>query len=68
MAVAEDFCGIDSIPTKHKFEVACGNTAVRLVSSGRHDNSVTIAFDLLLDIDSPTLLCPAMLETIALSC
>ena len=51
---------------KHRVEVACGNTAVRLISSGRYDNSVTLAFDLLFDIDSPTLLCPAMLE--ALTC
>jgi hypothetical protein len=58
------FIDVVVLKGKHKIDVACGNTAVRLVSSGRHDNSVTLAFDLLLDIVSPALVCPAMLEVL----
>lgn len=46
----------------HKIDVFCGNTAVRLVSSGKFENSVTVAFTILLDLKSPTLTCPSLLE------
>ena len=42
-------------------DIACDNTAVRLVSSGIFENSITIAFDLL--PDKPTqnsFACPAI--------
>lgn len=48
----------------HKIDVFCGNTAVRLVSSGTYENSVTIAFTILLDLKSPTLTCPSLLDGI----
>ncbi|RWS09067.1 corticotropin-releasing factor-binding protein-like protein, partial [Dinothrombium tinctorium] len=66
MVVAEDFCGVDSAPSQQKVDVACGNTAIRLVSSGEFDNSVTIAYDLYdpsLESASPSLICPTLLET-----
>lgn len=65
---------LDTIPSKshetdspipialHKIDVFCGNTAVRLVSSGKFENSVTVAFTILLDLKSPTLTCPSLLE------
>ncbi|GIX85662.1 corticotropin-releasing factor-binding protein [Caerostris extrusa] len=59
MSVAEDFCGMDSVQLNRVHEwlfsgrssvdVACGNSAVRLVSSGKFENSVTVSFDLLMD-------------------
>ncbi|RWS29993.1 corticotropin-releasing factor-binding protein-like protein [Leptotrombidium deliense] len=64
MMVAEDFCGVKSTPSKREVDVACGNTAIRLVSSGQYDNSVTIGFDLLLDFSSSSLICPALLEAL----
>lgn len=48
----------------HKIDVLCGNTAVRLVSSGKFENSVTVAFTILLDLKSPTLTCPSLLDGI----
>ncbi|CAL1287070.1 unnamed protein product [Larinioides sclopetarius] len=66
MTVAEDFCGMDSVPEflgRSSVDVACGNSAVRLVSSGKFENSVTVSFDLLMDWGSPSLVCPTLLET-----
>ncbi|XP_054713089.1 corticotropin-releasing factor-binding protein-like [Uloborus diversus] len=63
MSVAEDFCGTDSVPGRSSVDVACGNSAVRLVSSGKFENSVTVSFDLLMDWGSPSLVCPTLLET-----
>ncbi|KFM62210.1 Corticotropin-releasing factor-binding protein, partial [Stegodyphus mimosarum] len=63
MSVAEDFCGMDSVPGRSSVDVACGNSAVRLVSSGRFENSVTVSFDLLMDWGSPSLICPTLMET-----
>ncbi|GBL77422.1 Corticotropin-releasing factor-binding protein [Araneus ventricosus] len=63
MTVAEDFCGMDSVPGRSSVDVACGNSAVRLVSSGKFENSVTVSFDLLMDWGSPSLVCPTLLET-----
>lgn len=48
----------------HKIDVFCGNTAVRLVSSGKFENSVTVAFTILLDLKTPTLTCPSLLDGI----
>lgn len=59
MEVAEDFCGLDSTPNKNTISVGCGNTAVRLVSSGLYENSVTFQFGLLENFDSLNLACPA---------
>jgi hypothetical protein len=52
------------IAAQDKIDIFCGNTAVRLVSSGNFDNSVTFAFDLLLDLKSPSLTCPTLLESL----
>ncbi|KAI1289745.1 Corticotropin-releasing factor-binding protein [Halotydeus destructor] len=61
MEVADTFCGVDSKPENHNIDVFCGNTAVRLVSSGKYDNQVTISFDLLLDWSTPPALsCPRL--------
>lgn len=55
----------DSIPGKLKVDIACGNTAVRMVSSGNYENSVTIAFDLMTHkYKSSSLVCPAFLESL----
>ncbi|KAH9398430.1 hypothetical protein TYRP_019078 [Tyrophagus putrescentiae] len=48
MQLAEDMCGVRTASSyKRKFTVHCPNTAVRLVSSGRYDNSVEFAFNFL---------------------
>ena len=49
---------------EERVDIFCGNTAVRLVSSGNFDNSVTFAFDLLLDLKTPSLTCPTLLESL----
>lgn len=46
----------------HRIDIACGNTAVRLISSGMYDNSITFAFDLLADFMTPKLSCPSFLK------
>jgi len=57
MSPVVNFCGsFDSsnsgIPVNGtKIDVGCGNTAVRLVSSGKTDNSVTIFLDIFLEFD-----------------
>ena len=43
---------------RKKVDIDCGNTAVRLVSSGLYDNSVTVAFDLLEVPHSNSFKCP----------
>ncbi|UYV60578.1 CRHBP [Cordylochernes scorpioides] len=58
MALAEDFCGTDSIPGKNALEVSCSNTAIRLVSSGDYENSVTFGMELLLEPTFLSLRCP----------
>nr|XP_042908800.1 corticotropin-releasing factor-binding protein [Parasteatoda tepidariorum] len=65
MTVAEDFCGLDSLPGRSSVDVACGNSAVRLVSSGMFENSVTVSFNLLMDWGSPSLVCPTLLQSAA---
>lgn len=58
MSPVANFCGtFDSsshdIPVKGtKIDVGCGNTAIRLVSSGKMNNSVTILLDLFIDLDA----------------
>ncbi|XP_054716565.1 corticotropin-releasing factor-binding protein-like [Uloborus diversus] len=58
MRVATDFCGVSKMPRSRPVSVACGNTAVRLVSSGRYDNSVTFTFDIPADFSDLDLVCP----------
>ncbi|GFQ73980.1 corticotropin-releasing factor-binding protein [Trichonephila clavata] len=63
MKVAIDYCGLKSLPSAHPISVACGNTAVRLVSSGHFENSVTFSFDIPADFSSLDLVCPSFLES-----
>lgn len=63
MSVAEDFCGLDSFPRKTTVDIGCGNTAVRLVSSGQFENSVTFQYNFLNDFTSLSLLCPGLLTS-----
>ncbi|XP_023220069.1 corticotropin-releasing factor-binding protein-like isoform X1 [Centruroides sculpturatus] len=73
MSVAEDFCGLDSFPNiylysikgKNTVDIGCGNTAVRLVSSGQYENSVTFEYSILSDFSSLSLLCPGMLSSLS---
>ncbi|XP_041971195.1 corticotropin-releasing factor-binding protein [Aricia agestis] len=44
MEVYDSLCGLDSNEGRHAVFVACEDTVVRLVSSGRYQNSVTVAF------------------------
>ncbi|PRD19816.1 UNVERIFIED_CONTAM: Corticotropin-releasing factor-binding protein [Trichonephila clavipes] len=64
MKVAIDYCGLNSLPSEHPISVACGNTAVRLVSSGHFENSVTFSFDIPADFSSLDLVCPSFLESL----
>lgn len=58
MSPVANFCGtFDSsvsglLVNGTTIDVGCGNTAVRLVSSGKTDNSVTIFMDLFLDVEA----------------
>ncbi|XP_015785266.1 corticotropin-releasing factor-binding protein [Tetranychus urticae] len=58
MNVAGEFCGLEFLPGKIQIDIACGNTAVRMVSSGRYENSITIAFDLITQFSTSNLICP----------
>lgn len=64
MKVAIDFCGLKSIPRQQPVTIACGNTAVRLVSSGNFENSVTFSFDIPSDLSSLDLICPSFLNAL----
>ena len=48
----------------NKIDILCGNTAIRLVSSGMYQNSVTFSFDLFMDPKSTGLTCAALLENL----
>lgn len=58
MSPVANFCGSfdsnkESIPVNGtRIDVGCGNTAIRLVSSGKTNNSVTIFLDLFIDLDA----------------
>lgn len=47
---------------KHKVDIVCENTAVKMVSSGEYVNSVTIAFDSITEIADTSLICPAFMD------
>ena len=55
---------LTNVAAQHKTDIFCGNSAVRLVSSGNFDNSVTFGFELLLDLKTPSLTCPTLLESL----
>lgn len=58
MSPVANFCGtfnaalLGTPSNATRVDVECGNTAVRLVSSGRRENSVTLLLDLFVDVDS----------------
>ncbi|RXG72210.1 hypothetical protein Avbf_02007 [Armadillidium vulgare] len=59
--VEELFCGLDSNPRVPWSRVLCDVTGVRLVSSGRYDNSVTVAVTPLTSLEElPTTMCEAV--------
>ncbi|XP_032513099.2 corticotropin-releasing factor-binding protein [Danaus plexippus] len=47
MEVYDSLCGLDSNEARRSMYIACEDTVVRLVSSGRYQNSVTLAFSAL---------------------
>ncbi|CAG9795278.1 unnamed protein product [Diatraea saccharalis] len=59
MEVLDSVCGLDSNEGHRSAYIACENTVVRLVSSGRYHNSVTLAFAPLPieDIEHSDLIC-----------
>ncbi|KAK8384809.1 hypothetical protein O3P69_014392 [Scylla paramamosain] len=58
MIVEDSICGLDTNPRVPASHILCGMTTVRLVSSGRVDNSVTVALSQITDVDvMPTLMC-----------
>ncbi|XP_073942397.1 corticotropin-releasing factor-binding protein [Choristoneura fumiferana] len=59
MEVFENICGLDSNEARRPVLIACEDTVVRLVSSGRFQNSVTLAFTSLApeDIEQSDLIC-----------
>ncbi|KAG7308171.1 hypothetical protein JYU34_006834 [Plutella xylostella] len=59
MEVLDNVCGLDSSEGRRPALIACEDTVVRLVSSGRFHNSVTLAFSSLNpeDIEQADLLC-----------
>ncbi|KAF8783335.1 Corticotropin-releasing factor-binding like protein [Argiope bruennichi] len=64
MKLAVDYCGLKSRPSEHPISVACGNTAIRLVSSGHFENSVTFTFGIPTDLSSLDLICPSFLSAL----
>ncbi|XP_015917862.2 corticotropin-releasing factor-binding protein [Parasteatoda tepidariorum] len=64
MKVAVDYCGMRSLPSETPITVACGNTAVRLISSGHFENSITFSFDIPSDFSSLDLVCPSFLSVL----
>ncbi|XP_022119848.1 corticotropin-releasing factor-binding protein [Pieris rapae] len=44
MEVFDSLCGLDSIEGHRPISIACEDTVVRLVSAGRYQNSITLAF------------------------
>lgn len=59
MEVLENVCGLDSTQARRPALIACEDTVIRLVSSGRYHNSITVAFAPLPleDIEHADLLC-----------
>ncbi|XP_063377019.1 corticotropin-releasing factor-binding protein [Cydia fagiglandana] len=59
MEVYDSVCGLDSKEARRPLLIACEDTVVRLVSSGRFHNSVTLAFNPLAaeDIEHADLIC-----------
>nr|QMS43276.1 corticotropin-releasing factor-like-diuretic hormone 44 [Grapholita molesta] len=59
MEVFDNVCGLDSKEARRPLLIACEDTVVRLVSSGRFHNSVTLAFTPLApeDIEHADLIC-----------
>ncbi|CAB3256102.1 unnamed protein product [Arctia plantaginis] len=57
MEVLDSVCGLDSTEARRPALIACEDTVVRLVSSGRYHNSVTLAFAPFEDIEHADLLC-----------
>ncbi|XP_049870216.1 corticotropin-releasing factor-binding protein [Pectinophora gossypiella] len=44
MEIVDNVCGLDSYEGRRPWYIACEDTMVRLVSSGKYHNSVTLAF------------------------
>ncbi|KAJ2952128.1 hypothetical protein O0L34_g4406 [Tuta absoluta] len=59
MEVFDSICGLDSNEGRRPWYIACEDTVVRLVSSGRYHNSLTLAFAPLAmeDIEHADLIC-----------
>lgn len=51
MMLIQDVCGLDSIPSKRPIQIPCATTAVRLVSTGRFEDSITFGYEPILDRD-----------------
>ncbi|XP_076309862.1 corticotropin-releasing factor-binding protein-like [Tachypleus tridentatus] len=47
MLEAVNVCGTFSVPSKTSIDVFCDSSVIRLVSSGRYKNSVTVSFEML---------------------
>ncbi|XP_022247997.1 corticotropin-releasing factor-binding protein-like [Limulus polyphemus] len=47
MLEAVNVCGTFSVPSKTPIDVLCNSSVIRLVSSGRYKNSVTVSFEML---------------------
>lgn len=45
MMLIQDVCGLDSVPSKRAIQIPCGTTAVRLVSTGRFEDSITFGYE-----------------------
>lgn len=51
MLVVQDVCGLDSTASKKVIQIPCGSTAVRLVSSGGYEDSLTFGYEPIIEID-----------------
>ncbi|CAN7983384.1 unnamed protein product, partial [Ixodes hexagonus] len=61
MLIVEDICGLDStasevlvsfcVSGKKAIQIPCGSTAVRLVSSGRYEDSLTFGYEPIIEIE-----------------
>ncbi|XP_075549502.1 corticotropin-releasing factor-binding protein [Dermacentor variabilis] len=61
MTVIQDVCGLDSLPSKKAIGIPCGTTAVRLVSTGRFEDSITFGYEPIIERERVRLCAKALM-------
>ncbi|XP_064472012.1 corticotropin-releasing factor-binding protein-like [Ornithodoros turicata] len=52
MLTVGDVCGLDSTASSKAIQIPCGTTAVRLVASGRYEDSLTFGYEPIIEINN----------------